>query len=109
MSGDLIDILHKIVQESVKGMKPTDLVFGTVATASPLTITLETTMQPIPEVALVLTDAVTARTVSVTATTSDGATVTVNIPVTEALQAGERVVMLRCAAGQRFVVLSRVQ
>ncbi|MBQ1791097.1 MAG: DUF2577 family protein, partial [Oscillospiraceae bacterium] len=40
-----------------------------------------------------------------TATDSRGDSVTVTL--SEALQAGERVVMLRCAQGQRFVVLSR--
>lgn len=109
MNGELIDILHKIIQESVEGQKPADLVFGTVAALSPLSVTLENTMQPIPEAAIILTEPVIARTVSVTATTTDGARVTVNVPVTEGLKAGERVVMLRCSAGQRFVILSRAQ
>lgn len=103
MSADLLSVLQAINQASIKGMKPTDLCFGTVATADPVTITLEGTMQPIPSAAIVLCDSVRAR--SVTVTDSDGDSVTV--PLSEALQAGERVVMLRCAQGQRFVVLSR--
>jgi hypothetical protein len=109
MSGDLIDVLHKIVQETMNGMKPADLVFGTVVTPSPISITLETTMQPIPEPAIVLTSEVIARSETVTATDSNGDRVTVTVPIVRPLQAGERVIMLRCSAGQRFVVLSRAQ
>lgn len=100
---DLLSVLQQINQNGMKGMKLTDLCFGTVATASPVTITLEGTMQPIPSAAIVLCDAVKAR--SVTVTDSDGDTVTV--PLSAALTVGERVIMLRCANGQRFVVLSR--
>lgn len=100
---DLLGVLQQINQNSMQGMKLTDLCFGTVATASPVTITLEGTMQPIPAAAIVLCDAVKAR--SVTVTDSGGYTATV--PLSTALQPGERVIMMRCAHGQRFVVLSR--
>ena len=104
MSADLLSVLQAINQANYKGMKPTDLCFGTVVQPEPaITIQLEGTMQPIPSAAIVLCDSVRAR--SVTVTDSDGDSVTV--PLSEALQADERVVMLRCAQGQRFVVLSR--
>lgn len=104
MSADLLSVLQAINQANYKGMKPTDLCFGTVVQPEPaITIQLEGTMQPIPSAAIVLCDSVRAR--QTTATDSDGDTVTVTL--SEALQAGERVVMLRCAQGQRFVVLSR--
>ena len=100
---DLLGVLQQIIQNNMQGMKLTDLCFGTVATADPVTITLEGTMQPIPAAAIVLCDAVKAR--SVTVTDSGGYTATV--PLSTALTVGERVIMLRCANGQRFVVLSR--
>ena len=100
---DLLGILQQINQNNMKGMKLTDLCFGTVATADPVTVTLEGTMQPIPAAAIVLCDAVKAR--SVTVTDSNGDSVTV--PLSTALAVGERVIMMRCAHGQRFVVLSR--
>ena len=104
MSADLLSVLQAINQANYKGMKPTDLCFGTVAQPEPnITIQLEGTMQPIPSAAIVLCDSVRAR--QTTATDSRGDSVTVTL--SEALQAGERVVMLRCAQGQRFVVLSR--
>ena len=104
MSADLLGVLQAINQAGFKGMKPTDLCFGTVVQPEPsITIQLEGTMQPIPSAAIVLCDSVRAR--QTTATDSRGDSVTVTL--SEALQAGERVVMLRCAQGQRFVVLSR--
>ena len=103
MSADLLSVLQTIAQDNYKGLKPTDLCFGTVAQADPVAIQLEGTMQPIPSAAIVLCDSVRAR--QTVARDSRGDTVTVTL--SEALQAGERVVMLRCAQGQRFVVLSR--
>ena len=100
---DLLGVLQQIIQNNMQGMKLTDLCFGTVATTDPVTITLEGTMQPIPAAAIVLCDAVKAR--SVTVTDSGGYTATV--PISTALTVGERVIMMRCAHGQRFVVLSR--
>ena len=107
MSADLLSVLQQINQNSIKGMKPCDLCFGTVASASPLTITLEGTMQPLPTVALVLCDTVVDRSETVTATDSDGDSISITVPISRALQGGERVVMLRCSGGQRFIVLSR--
>lgn len=104
---DLLGVLQMINQNNMQGMKLTDLCFGTVATADPVTITLEGTMQPIPAAAIVLCDAVKARSVTVTGTDSAGDTVTITVPLSTALQPGERVIMMRCAHGQRFVVLSR--
>ena len=60
---------------------------------------LENTMLPIPASALILTDNVVPRSVK----SSDGATV----QLSRGLAPGERVVMLRGASGQRFIVLSR--
>lgn len=104
---DLLSVLQQINQNNMQGMKLTDLCFGTVATADPVTITLEGTMQPIPAAAIVLCDDVKDRSVTVTATDSDGDTVTITVPLSTALTVGERVIMMRCAHGQRFVVLSR--
>ena len=101
---DLIEILQQIIQNGISELKLTDLVIGTVVTASPLTIQIDTLMQPLPEEALIKTEAIMPKTYS--GTTSDGATFTVTI--NEGIQAGDKVVMLRCQHGQRFIVLSKV-
>ena len=109
MSTDLLSVLQQISQANMKGMKLTDLCFGTVRTVGPVTVTLEGTMQPIPSAAIVLCDAVVARSETVTATDSDGDTVTVTVPIVRPLEPGERVIMLRCSHGQQFLILSRVR
>lgn len=101
---DLIEVIQQIGQESYKGMKPTDLVFGTVVSTDPFRVQLESTMQPIPAAALVRTVGVMPKTY--TGTTSEGDTFSVII--NEGLSAGDRVVMLQCARGQRYLVLSKV-
>ena len=93
---ELLDVLHQMVQETVAAQKPADVAFGTVTSASPLSIRVEGTMQDIPAVALILTWPVTEITVG-------------SATINQALQAGDRVVMLRVSKGQRFIVLSRVQ
>lgn len=99
---DLIDLLHGINQESMAAGKLADIAFGVVFSISPLSIQLQTTMQPIPTAALVLTSGVVAKTAPVHG--GDGGTVTIN----EGLAIGDRVVMLRVSKGQRYIVLSRV-
>lgn len=101
---ELLGVVQKIVQNSMEGMKLTDLVFGTVQSASPLAVQIESTMQAIPAAALILTEGVQAR--SYTGTTSAGASFTV--PINPGLAPGDRVIMLRTSGGQRFVILSKV-
>ncbi|MBR3238760.1 MAG: DUF2577 domain-containing protein [Oscillospiraceae bacterium] len=101
---ELLGVVQKIVQNSMEGMKLTDLVFGTVQSASPLAVQIESTMQAIPAAALILTEGVQAR--SYTGTTSDGASFTV--PINPGLAPGDKVIMLRTSRGQRFIILSKV-
>lgn len=101
---DLIEVLQQILQNGITELKLTDLVIGTVATVSPLTIQIDTLMQPLPEEALIKTEAIISKTYS--GTTSDGASF--SVVINEGIQAGDKVVMLRCQHGQRFIVLSKV-
>lgn len=101
---DLIDVLQEILQKAIRELNLTDLVFGTVTKTSSLEIQIEGTMQPLPEAALILTDNVKERTFE--GTTGEGDTFSVTLSA--GLSVGDRVVMLRCSAGQRFLVISRV-
>jgi hypothetical protein len=101
---DLIEVLQQITQKGVEGMKPTDLAFGTVFSVSPMTVIIDGTMQAIPEAALVLTDGVRAKTYNGVDSAGDSFSVVIN----DGLVPGDKIVMLRCAAGQRYIILSRV-
>jgi hypothetical protein len=101
---DLIEVIQQIIQNGIAELKLTDLVIGTVITNAPLTIQIDTLMQPLPEEALIKTENIMPK--SYTGTTSDGASFTVII--NQGVQPGDKVVMLRCQHGQRFIVLSKV-
>ena len=100
----MIEVLQQIMQDGYQGLKPTDLVFGTVASMTPFAVTIDGTMQPIPEAALVRTVGVMPKTYEGVDSDGDRFTVVIN----EGLAVGNKVVMLRCAAGQRYLVLSKV-
>ena len=97
---ELIDVLNMIAQDNTKANKPTDIAYGTVSSITPLTIKLDDTMLPIPNV--VLTENVKARSAKVQG--GGGGTVVIS----EGLAVGDKVVMLRVSRGNRYIILSRV-
>lgn len=99
---NLLKEIQQTMQDSAQAMKLCDIVFGTVKTVSPLTVQLQTTMQDLPAAALIETVGVKAKTANVIG--GAGGTVTIN----EGLAVGDKVVMIRAAGGQRYVVLSKV-
>ena len=99
---ELIDVLNMIAQDNAKANKPADIAYGTVSSISPLTVKLDDTMLPIPDVALVLTENVKSRSAKVQG--GGGGTVVIS----EGLAGGDKVVMLRVSRGNRYIILSRV-
>ena len=61
---ELLDVIQKICQTNYKAMSPTELVIGTVVSASPLQISINTGMAPLNESVLYLTAAVIPKTLS---------------------------------------------
>lgn len=62
---ELIDIMQHIVNNVLKSMGLTDLVIGTVTKDAPLEVTIEGTMLPIMEAALLLTESVIEKTITI--------------------------------------------
>lgn len=103
---ELIGVIQQIIQENMEAMKPTDIVFGTVVTASPISVKLEgVNMAPIPAQAIILSDAVKERTVDVK---DDASTVIGKAKVTQGLVSGDKVAMIKFSKGQRFLVVSKI-
>ena len=92
---DLIETIQKIIQNNEDARKPTDLTIGTVTSVSPLAVSTNANMPPIPEQALILTDSVKKRIVS-------------GIEVQSDLAPGDGVIMLRVMRGQKFIILSKI-
>lgn len=135
---ELRDVLQQMMQENVRAGQPTDLKIGTVTSASPLEITINTQMAPLRAGVLLLTEAVIEKKIPVvshshaievqdtytgggSATCStelgnivcyeNGAALPVEngyIILNRALAVGDEVILLRVQNGQKFIVLSRV-
>ena len=102
MTGFLSDVKRAAV-EAVEAGKPFALVFGRVIGASPLTVEVDQKLRLTSE-NLILTNAV--RDFTISAETGAG---TEELHVRLALRPGERVILLRAAGGQKFIILDRVE
>jgi len=55
---ELSDVLHQMMQDTIKGSSPTDMTVGTVTSVKPLEVKIREEMNVIPQIALRLTAAV---------------------------------------------------
>lgn len=62
---ELIQVIQKIVQDSLQGAQLSDIVMGTVTSTSPLQISINTTMQVLREPIIYLTEAVIEKKIPV--------------------------------------------
>ena len=132
----LLNTLCLINESNQRAGHPTDLRTGTVTSASPLEITINTQMAPLKAPTLILTEAVVEKKIPVLEHThgihdtytgggscdpallesqilcqEHGQALPVEdgyIILNRALEVGDRVLLLRVENGQRFLVLSRV-
>lgn len=63
---ELIDTLQQIVGNSMKNAGLTDIVIGTVTKVGPLEVTLVSTMLPLPQEVLILTEPVIEKKIPIT-------------------------------------------
>lgn len=155
---NLAETLYMMMQQNTAAGQPTDLKIGTVTSASPLEISINTAMAPLQESVLLLTESVVEKKIPVlshshyipagTLTHNHGGAVGSDLseqyqsndsllsegydsalqgenivcyehgtplPIRDgyiilnrALEAGDKVLLLRVQSGQRFIVLSRV-
>ena len=102
-SGDftgLIDAMKRAAVGAVDAAKPVAVLFGRVASASPLRVAVEQKLT-LEAGQLVLCRAVTDHDVRVAGSTEP-------MRVLGGLRVGEEVIMLRVQGGQRFIVLDRI-
>lgn len=118
---EFLELVKKTAAGVFAASNPTDMCFGTVATVSPLTITVDQKMT-LTEAQLILTNNVRDYTIEMTA---DGHQTENDIigggvdphahtykgkkkwTVHLALKPGEQVILFRCNGGQKFVVFDR--
>lgn len=115
---ELLEVINKIIQDNTEAQKLTDICIGTVTTADPIEIQINPNMPPLPTEALVLCDPVEEIEKDVEITPEFKAVLAAKeitapdvigkVKVSEALEEGDKVIMLRVLKGQQFIVLSRV-
>lgn len=129
MSTQLKTTLQRMMQQSQEASQPAELFTGTVTSASPLEITVDTAMLPLRQPVLYLTANVVEKKIPLLSHTHElggqkteealediavlenGEALPVEgeyILINRALQAGDRVLLLRVQHGQKFIVLSRI-
>lgn len=96
---ELIDVIQQIVQDTVQAQGPLTTGYGTVKSTSPLTILAQATKMDVTEPAVVLTDNVMRKEITV-----QGETVVIN----PGLNPGDKVLFLRADAGQNYIIISKV-
>lgn len=127
---EIIRVIKQAAVDAVDAQKPCTVLFGTVTKATPLEILVEQKMT-LSEAQLILSRSVTDFQTEISFddpnikqqyTTWDISESTEDPPkkiafkektkhkitVYNALKVGEKVILLRCAGGQRFVVLDRI-
>ena len=101
---DLLDVINSIIQTNTDAQKLTDIVIGTVVTASPLSIQITPTLI-LPAEVLILCESVQEKEYEVMDVTL---TNVIGKYKREALAVDDKVIMLRVLKGQQFIVLSKV-
>lgn len=128
-ANNLLEIIKKAAMDTIEASQDCDFCYGTVTSSSPLKILVEQKME-LTAAQLVLCRNVTDHTITITAgNTKDfyytgepkdddtepipttphvHAIGTVQIMVHNALQAGDKVILIRKKGGQEYLVLDRV-
>lgn len=100
-ANELVRLVKRAAVEAVLAGKPMSVCFGTVISASPLKIRVDQ-KKILTSAQLIPTNHVRNFTVEIT-TAGEQKKVEVHL----GLKAGEKVVLIRCDGGQKFVVLDR--
>ena len=100
-ANELVRLVKQAAVEAVAAGNPMSVCFGTVASASPLKIMVDQ-KKTLTNAQLMLTNNVRDFTAEITA---NGETQKLKIHL--GLKTGEKVILLRCDGGQKFIVLDR--
>lgn len=127
---ELKDVIQQMVDEAVSARMPTELQIGTVAAVDPVEVTLDTQMTPLRQSVLYLSETVIEKKTPILqhnhvypeGVTEDAllepdiicdehgtglGTKDGYIIFNNALQVGDKVLLMRVQGGQKFVILSR--
>lgn len=112
---NLVELIKQIAAETNSAGQPTDIVYGTVVTASPISIMIDQKTTLTSDF-IVLTKSVTKHQVDMSFSCSteneDGHAHEINfaskVTINNALKAGDKVIMIKQAGGQSYIVLDKI-
>lgn len=104
----LVMLIKQAAVEAVDAKDPMSLKTGTVVSVSPLKISINQKIA-IPASQLLLTNTVKEHSLYITVDDGSKNTEMVKITVHAKLKTGEKVLLLRCDGGQKFIVLDRLE
>ena len=102
---ELLKIIKRAAAEAFEASKPMTLVFGKVISTTPLSVQIGQSLY-LSEKHLILTDEVRDHVIELTREDLD-LQEHIRYTAHRALLVGEEVAMLRCAGGQKYIVLCR--
>lgn len=100
---DFLNLIKKASVDAVNASKPTNVVYGTVTSSSPLKINVEQKLN-LTDVQLVLTRNVTDYVINITI---DG--IKKQITIHNSLVVGDEVVMVQNQGGQEYIIVDRMK
>lgn len=98
----LVRLVKKAAVEAVLAGNPMSVCFGTVISSSPLRIMVDQ-KKTLTDAQLILTNSVRDFSVEITENYTDRKMIRLHF----GLNSGEKVILLRCDGGQKFIVLDR--
>lgn len=104
---ELLRIIKSASKEAVEAAKPTNVVFGRVESVEPLGIRIDQKML-LDSYDLVLSRSVSNYDIDISINWGSELTGIKKITVTNALKAGEKVILVRQQGGEKYIVLDRV-
>lgn len=109
---NLVQVIKQAAVEAVEASEPSDFLYGTVKSSSPLVITVDQKLE-LTSSFLLLTSNVRDYELKITVdmTTDDdehSVTGEQTITVHNGLKSGDKVILLKQKGGQKFIVLDRI-
>lgn len=109
---NLLQVIKKVAMEAVEASEPSDFIYGTVKSASPLIVTIDQKID-LTSGFLLLTSNVRDYEVKITVdmnTDDDEHSVTgeQTITVHNGLKNGDKVILIKQKGGQKFIVLDKL-
>lgn len=91
---DLLEVIKKVVHNTLENKKLTDIAYGKVESISPLTVRLDQKLLLTKEF-LIVTDSFKNKVIN-------------GITIDNELKVGDKLIMLRVQEGQKYLLLSKV-